>query len=90
MGNSPVNDGPGQRQPRDRMRRGSFLITGNVVSAVLVGILGCWTCYEQSKQIDSIFPIRPLIGLVIGLIAGPAAFSAIWAFFRSSERNRTD
>ena len=84
-----MNDGPRQRQASGRLRRGCFLITGNAISAVLIGILGCWAGYEQSKPVDSIFPIRPLIGLIIGLIAGPAIFSAIWALFRSSDRNRT-
>ncbi len=62
------------------------LVLGNAFASILGGILGCWLGFEYLRGKDAIFPIAPIIGLVLGVFAGPIVYSSVWRA-RSDQRD---
>jgi hypothetical protein len=65
-----------------RTSSGVTLVVGNGFAAIVGGIVGCWIGFEAIRGKDAILPIGPFVGLVAGMLIGPAVFSSLWAGHR--------
>ena len=48
-----------------------WMMLSSVGSSLLGGGVGLWLGVEAARGKDSIFPVWPVAGLVVGIIAGP-------------------
>ncbi len=72
----------------DENRHGSTLggcfrlVLGNIGSSIVGGVAGLLIGIELARGKDAILPVSQLLGLVVGLVAGPMLLAVVRYFKR--------